>query len=544
MEGVMSNSRGKKGKSFLAVLFCVPLAFIIYFAISYTSTTLGNVEKVTVAVSSTQSTVFESNEDVDFFVGMITRSLSINTPMRDISGEIPVSIIFDREDKAIEYKLYPSLNLSGCLLVGPEDKLSVLETDAARTLLLRPEFEYLYASQQLPTLEVVSGDKTTTIYPTSDNAWTYYKIDGSAQNSSLAYDMTEQSVTILKGAENTLRFTPDGETRPYKLTDVSYIAENGNQYTITDISELDLSADTLISVSFTAVWEEASGNQPFGHAKYEFDILYDVPAVIELPKTEFTLGDVIEVRASHINADEVVTLNTMLDVGELKFEMTDATNAVAYLPISLDNAVGEYTFDFLTGIGKISENITVSPRDETGLRFFSVSVEDFNSMLTTEKMSELYSELSTLTLERRTGLYFTPGKSMLRAPVKGTSSIKFGQAVVLGTEEVNSDSGKRVCDGVVYEFTKKTNVTAAQSGEVIYVGEPAPTGNTVVLYHGCGLYTYYYHLDSVTVETGKNVTAGDLLGVTGSTGYTNGKNVLQFCASIDGVFVDPLLLIK
>ena len=55
--------------------------------------------------------------------------------------------------------------------------------------------------------------------------------------------------------------------------------------------------------------------------------------------------------------------------------------------------------------------------------------------------------------------------------------------------------------------------------EIIY------TGNTVVIEHGGGLKTYYYHMDSIEVKEGQIVERGALIGTVGSTGYSTGAHL-------------------
>ena len=147
----MSNRKHKsKGNGIFVAFLCLPLAIILCFSIYYSS--LDSVDTVTLGAPSADTVSFDTQEDVDFFVDMIKKSLPISTAMRDVSAEKPVYITLYTGDTPLEYKLYPSLNLSGCLLIDPDGNLFVLETETARTLLLRSEFDYLYSSYFLPTL--------------------------------------------------------------------------------------------------------------------------------------------------------------------------------------------------------------------------------------------------------------------------------------------------------------------------------------------------------------------------------------------------------
>ncbi|MBQ8895750.1 MAG: M23 family metallopeptidase [Clostridia bacterium] len=536
----MANGKNKKrGNGFLVAFLCLPLAVILCFSIYYSS--LDSVSKVTLSAPDSATASFDSQEDIDFFVNMLKNALPISTAMRDVSGEKPVYITLYPGDSPLEYKLYPSLNLSGCLLIDPDGDLFVPETETAKQLLLMSEFDYLYSSYFLPTLSVVSGESSYEVAPT-ECVWEYYKTDGNVYSYSpekLANG--DETYIILKGLENKLVFTPDNEVRPYQMTDISYIADNGSEYTINDISQLDLSFDTKLAVAFTVKWSGMNGAQASGEAKYKFNIIYDVPAVIEIPKNEYTVGDVIVVSATHLNASETFGLNTILDIPRIDFGLTDESKGIALLPIGLKNAKGDYSLEITTAVSSTTETITVTERENGEWKPIEVSEEQYSSMLSPEKMENFKKAIATATTTRPETDYFNFATGKLNYPVGNKApAYTFGQTVNLGTTAASGDSGERVCEGVVYVVEESTSVRSAQAGEVVFSGVLAPTGNTVIIYHGYGIYSYYYHLESLNVQVGYTVTDGEIIGKTGNTGFTNGKTALHYAISIDGVFVDPL----
>lgn len=90
-------------------------------------------------------------------------------------------------------------------------------------------------------------------------------------------------------------------------------------------------------------------------------------------------------------------------------------------------------------------------------------------------------------------------------------------------------------------------ICAAWDGVVTYVRDSVDgfsrtqtAGNYVIIDHGDGVVTKYYHLrkDSVEVVAGEQVTAGQQIGYMGSTGYSTGAH-LHFQLEIDGEPVDP-----
>ncbi len=545
----MAKSNGNKGKGFLALFFCIPLAFILYFLITYSSqsVTTRNVDKITVTIGDVANE-FKGESDIKFFVDMLTRSRSIKSAMRDVSGEKPVLIACDRKDKTIEYKLYPSLNFSGCLLVGPEGEMFALETETAKQMLLRDEFEYMYSDYFLPSLSVVSGDQKSSVLPINSD-WKYYKSDGNLYSySPEKFSDGKSVVSIRKGFDNALVFTPNGEKRPYEMK-ITCESENGMKYEISDISQLDLSVDTLLSVKVESEWPLSGGAEAYGKASYEFKLLYDIPAIVEVPNTEVAAGGFIEVHATHLNADELVELKTGDKTYQLKFGIVKEDKGVALLPVALGTEAGEYDVEIVAGINVINETITVKPNANLSEKFLNVSSEDYDSDLSPEIMEGIEKVLSGAVKERPEENYFAYGDAKLHAPVKGTTKVTFGTTVHIG--RMNNETGKyeateaeQICNGVVYETAAGATVTSAQAGKVVYVGNLSATGNTVIVYHGYGIYTYYYHLDKVDVQTGFILGDKEVIGIAGQSGFTDGKNSLQFCVSIDGVFVDPTEFLK
>lgn len=84
-------------------------------------------------------------------------------------------------------------------------------------------------------------------------------------------------------------------------------------------------------------------------------------------------------------------------------------------------------------------------------------------------------------------------------------------------------------------------IFAAAAGTVTHVGCDSSRGNWVKVDHGGGVTTQYYHLldNSIAVQRGQAVRAGDTIGYMGSTGNSTGAH-LHFQVEVGGVPVDPL----
>jgi murein DD-endopeptidase MepM/ murein hydrolase activator NlpD len=79
--------------------------------------------------------------------------------------------------------------------------------------------------------------------------------------------------------------------------------------------------------------------------------------------------------------------------------------------------------------------------------------------------------------------------------------------------------------GVRFPVSRRTQVVAANSGKVVFIGELGLLGNTIILDHGFGLSTLYAHLSDVKVQRGVTVQKGQEIGQTGTTGFAQSEEV-------------------
>jgi murein DD-endopeptidase MepM/ murein hydrolase activator NlpD len=97
--------------------------------------------------------------------------------------------------------------------------------------------------------------------------------------------------------------------------------------------------------------------------------------------------------------------------------------------------------------------------------------------------------------------------------------------------------------GVDLRTPMATEVAAANHGRVALIGDFFFSGKSVVLDHGGGLYTLYFHLSEFKVETGNDVHKGDVIGLSGMTGRVTGPH-LHWAARLNGARVDPFELVE
>ena len=82
-----------------------------------------------------------------------------------------------------------------------------------------------------------------------------------------------------------------------------------------------------------------------------------------------------------------------------------------------------------------------------------------------------------------------------------------------------------------------TPVAAIAGGEVAFAGTLDLRGNYVVIYHGSGVYSGYAHLSQIHVTRGESIAPGQIIGVSGNTGRSNGAH-LHWDMIVNGQWVD------
>ena len=173
-------------------------------------------------------------------------------------------------------------------------------------------------------------------------------------------------------------------------------------------------------------------------------------------------------------------------------------------------------------------------------RQFKAEVIELNEVLTgirtepdpqkTRESEQLWAILSRTGTEIYSLGYFVP-------PVSSTRRTSFfGDRRVYKYSSGKTDTS--VHAGVDYGVPTGTPVNACAAGKVVLARSRIVTGNSVVVEHAPGIYSLYYHLNSIAVTEGTLVQAGTLLGRSGATGLATGPH-LHWEIRVSGENTDP-----
>ena len=112
-----------------------------------------------------------------------------------------------------------------------------------------------------------------------------------------------------------------------------------------------------------------------------------------------------------------------------------------------------------------------------------------------------------------------------------------------GKARVYNDTLKGYHSGTDFRAKVGTPIIASNDGIIILAKDRFYSGNSIIIDHGQGIYTCYYHMSQFDVKKDDEVKRGQVLGLSGSTGRVTGPH-LHFSARVGGIQVDPLQLIK
>nr|WP_314470619.1 M23 family metallopeptidase [uncultured Campylobacter sp.] len=112
-----------------------------------------------------------------------------------------------------------------------------------------------------------------------------------------------------------------------------------------------------------------------------------------------------------------------------------------------------------------------------------------------------------------------------------------------GTARVFNGTLKSYHGGTDFRAAVGSSVIAANDGVVVIAKDRYYAGGSVVIDHGEGIYTQYYHLSALNVKVGQSVKKGDIIALSGASGRVSGPH-LHFGVIVGGVQVNPINFVK
>ncbi|MFA5075242.1 MAG: M23 family metallopeptidase [Candidatus Babeliales bacterium] len=273
--------------------------------------------------------------------------------------------------------------------------------------------------------------------------------------------------------------------------------------------------------------------------KFEF-IIDNLPLQVAFLQPDYKVGQGRTIHAKlqlnkHVNNAQIKFLENCYEC----YPESDYSNVYeCFIPIDCEVTPGEYILvaqfqDSVNGEIKLSTKAAINPVVFPKQRGFTV----VKGKLEEEKEVSMSNKILEEALEK--WLKDSPKKKIWTGNFEVPLDCK-KIATPFGEIRMTTEKGRYLHKAVDLLNLPKCVVWAAQTGRVIIKDRFLMSGNTVVIDHGLGVFTLYYHLeDFAEIEVGDLIKKGNPIGRMGMTGYANGYH-LHWELRVNNVPVDPL----
>lgn len=402
----------------------------------------------------------------------------------------------DVYDNKSEQFLYPSYDQIKALL-STEGFYGLYETNAPRT-------ELTYSTMTIPA-------------KVSNSQWVYTLADGREMDKALHNVVNPADASIVLNPDFPISiFT---EKTPQQLSLKVYSEDTLlREETIEGNSFMPSVFDGQLRYEVKSTWSKSGDLTPYGSSTLTFYGNMDIPPKLEMSKTTTTAGDVVVLEIFNVNEGQTPKINQTLSK-DLKIWKAD-NRYFAFLALNYWAKPGEYDIELEIegpqGSYKTSSSLLVEKKD-------------FNKQyLTVDKKVE--SSTRNDAAYEEYAKYFTPvrdtsvseklWKGAFIQPVEGRISTEFGEM-----RYVNGALTSYRHSGIDIAAPRGAEIVAPNDGLVVFSRNLILTGETIVIDHGYGIFSTYFHLDSRGVAVDDSVTKGQPIGTVGSTGFSTGPHL-------------------
>ena len=238
--------------------------------------------------------------------------------------------------------------------------------------------------------------------------------------------------------------------------------------------------------------------KPIGWYNYSFRFTLQASAEVELSAERMEQGGTVAAAFTGMVGETAPTVKT--DLGNVQ-AVRLGSGWRAYIPAAYNAAAGAHEVTFTVGGETVVKNITVIPKD-----FGTVEIEaepEASEAANTEFRNAVWPLYEQPAREKLwSGGFACPAEDYM-------TLVDFGQTKVTGGKQGSKSNSTKL-----YTIPGDP-CRAPANGVVVLARNLALTGNTVVIDHGCGMRSYLYGLDALSVSEGQSVERGQAVGALG-----------------------------
>ncbi len=482
-----------------------------------------------------------NDEEKETFINFIELLNSAKGTKQNFSKDLSdISLLFKYKNGKIKVlDLYFDMQTQRLSFLDiSKNKYYILDKKDSAYFFFYKHFQSVHSGYFVPSVDLYIGDKLINVYHKSFE-WLYMCIDGSWAGRSydkifdvIDFKNDNSIIDLEKGEKLRLEYSV--------LPDKSHlqIVKEGNVIYDEDIysDELPLiKEDGSYIYRLTNEWykDEYEGTQVL-----EYDIYIDLPIEVYISKSSLLAGDTVSIVAKNVNPNEKIELIQDLSLKSPIF-YTHGNKRIAFLGVSCIADSGKYNMK----LSCLRDNKTTFEKE------FDLEVKDTKfkvQNLTISKKLRANAVKDENRIEHKDYCDKVREKSENRIlwdgdfimPVKGVISTDYGEI-----RYVNGSTNAYRHKGIDIAAKLGTPIIAPNNGIVKGSKFLNLTGNSIIIDHGMGLFSVYYHLNSRDVKVGEYVKKGDIIGTVGKTGFSTGPHLhYEFC--VFKTAVNPYLLME
>lgn len=273
-----------------------------------------------------------------------------------------------------------------------------------------------------------------------------------------------------------------------------------------------------------------------GYGSFIFHVGFDVAVDtrIEQSAEEIGQGEILSIQLFNLPSGAAPIAETWET--PIVFVPNGRGRMIANIAASHDSPPGDYSVRVTLGeqVWTIPYTIveTSFPEQELSIDTGTPEISEANSAAAYQQYNDTIPPLFSL---YEADCYWS---GPFTVPVSGEVSTQYG--LHRFTNGAASSSRHPAMD---ISADADTPVVAPAGGRVLLAQELLNTGNTLVIEHGGGLKSLFYHMNELDVAEGDMVKQGDTVGTVGSTGYSTGPH-LHYEVRLFGMSVDPIPLLN
>lgn len=419
----------------------------------------------------------------------------------------------------VTYKFYFGSSPEECFFESGSGRFYKSNKDACVEFFNSKYSEGAYSLANYPKFTIGSKE----IAPNAIS-WQYKRVDGvykaPAEDPVLGGEIDIGSIA----ANVKFKFS----TAPTSIT-VKVVDESGKELYnggYEGLANIPLKGEIKVKMTVSVKWEKSPQAMCEGSATYTIKANLGPSAVFGIDRTTAKLGEFVVLTCP----------NTSVDINEIKIKsdpkldyepvfFSDGTQLKALLPIPLTTTIKNGVTFTVTAYGS-SQDFHVIIEERKNVSSYTVSMITKDTLdvigVTADPYKMIYADIQADIKQYTTfsRVYKHNGFSL---GFDGTLRAKFGDN--LKYSPIGSDTLFPSHD-YSWVGTFNQDIKAVSDGRVVYVGEHDYTGGLVVVDHGMGLLSWYWNLNTASVEVyvGQEIKQGATIGNNGGGGLTENYN--------------------